>query len=60
MRSEGVKLSMRELCNVVNVTLSGKGGGRDEYAQGSSKNIAGIEDSALQILNYLRNVIKNA
>lgn len=57
MRSEGVNASAGEICRAVNVALNGKGGGRDDSAQGSAvvsdASVAAIE----QIKSYIRNVL---
>ena len=57
MRSEGVNASAGEICRAVNVALNGKGGGRDDSAQGSADvsdaSVAAIE----QIKSYIGNVL---
>ncbi len=55
VRSEGVDLSMRELCNAVNATVNGKGGGSPVFAQGSA---ASVSDDVVDMLEgYLRRVL---
>ena len=59
-RGKGVKQSIRELIQAVNAAVGGKGGGRDDFAQGSAP-ISGASDvdgTAEQIKNYCKAVLK--
>ena len=58
MRSSGVEMSMRDLCQTVNVLFSGKGGGRPESAQGSSSHTQAFEQSVEQLKAYIKSVLK--
>lgn len=53
MRSGGVALSMKELIQAVNALFGGKGGGRDDSAQGSAKLNGSAADSIEQLRSYV-------
>lgn len=56
-RSEGVGMSMRDLCTAVNAAINGKGGGSPAFAQGSAA--AAINSDLTDMLkNYIVRVIK--
>ena len=57
-RSGGVNLSMRDLCAAMNAALGGKGGGREEFAQGSAKAAPGQREAAEQLEHYLKTLLK--
>lgn len=61
VRGKNVKLSMRELIKAVNAATGGKGGGRDEYAQGSAKITASmdIEGSVESVRGYCRSLLNS-
>ncbi len=50
--SKGLAFSMREACAAVNAATGGKGGGRDDFAQGSAKLQGGLEETLLQLERY--------
>lgn len=57
--SKGVQLSMRELCAAVNVAVGGKGGGRDDFAQGSAAcRPAGFEETLTQLKRYMQSILR--
>lgn len=56
--SKGIKLSMRELCAVVNAATGGKGGGKDDFAQGSAKPQNSFDETIMQIKGYMRAKLK--
>ena len=59
-RGKGVKHSVRELIQAVNAAVGGKGGGRDDFAQGSAS-IGGASDvdgTVEQIKSYCKAVLK--
>ena len=58
MRSAGVEMSMKDLCQTVNVLFSGKGGGRPESAQGSSSHTQAFEQSVEQFKAYMKSALK--
>ena len=58
MRSAGVEMSMKDLCQTVNVLFSGKGGGRPESAQGSSSHTQAFEQSVEQLKAYMKSILK--
>lgn len=58
--SQGVKLSMGELCQAVNAATGGKGGGRDAFAQGSAKRAAWTPEAGEQLLAYLKTLLQRA
>ncbi len=58
MRSVGVEMSMRDLCQTVNVLFCGKGGGRPESAQGSASHTQAFEQSVEQLKSYMRSILK--
>lgn len=58
--SNGVKLSMREVCNAVNAATGGRGGGKDTFAQGSAKAQPGLQETMEQLRVYLRAAMKSA
>lgn len=51
-------LSMKELCAAVNAITGGKGGGRDDGAQGSASARGDVGEICVQIENYLINRLK--
>lgn len=54
--TDGLKLSMRELCSAVNAAVSGKGGGSNSFAQG--KTSKGVSDDDIDMLErYLISVL---
>ncbi|MGN0792448.1 MAG: DHHA1 domain-containing protein [Christensenellales bacterium] len=59
-RGKAVKNSMRELIQAVNAAVGGKGGGRDEFAQGSAAvgGATDVEGTVEQIRSYCRAVLK--
>ena len=59
-RGRNVKTSMRELIKAVNAAAGGKGGGRDEYAQGSAKitSATDAEGSIESLKGYCRSMLK--
>ena len=57
-RSADVALSMRELIQAVNALFGGKGGGRDDSAQGSAKLNGSAKDSVEQLKAYVYRRIK--
>lgn len=58
MRSSDVSLSMRELIQAVNALFAGKGGGRDDSAQGSAKFSGNARDAVAQLKDYICRRIK--
>ncbi len=60
VRGGKVKASMKELIKAVNAATGGKGGGRDEYAQGSAKltNATDAEGSVESLRGYCRSMLK--
>ncbi|MBQ9832378.1 MAG: hypothetical protein IJO48_01455 [Clostridia bacterium] len=52
--SGAVKQNAREICLVINAMLGGKGGGREELAQGSSSPVNNAEETAAQLSVYLK------
>lgn len=56
--SKGIKLSMRELCTVINGLTGGKGGGKDDFAQGSAKAQSGFDETLQQLKTYLLSKMK--
>ena len=55
----GCKLSMREVCEAVNLCVGGKGGGREESAHGFAPKVpAGFEICVERIHSYLGTAIK--
>jgi len=59
-RGKEVKRSMRELIQAVNAAVGGKGGGRDEFAQGSAAvgSATDVEGTVGQIKNYCKAWLK--
>ncbi|MBQ2985516.1 MAG: hypothetical protein IJD61_03730, partial [Clostridia bacterium] len=59
-RGKGVKHSVRELIQAVNAAVGGKGGGRDDFAQGSAPvgGASDVDGTVEQIRNYCRAVLK--
>lgn len=59
-RGSGVKVSVRELIQAVNAATGGKGGGRDDYAQGSAPITPSldVEGTVEQLCTYCKNIIK--
>lgn len=51
--TEGVRLSMQELCRAVNFSLNGKGGGRAAFAQGSAPKSAALDEAVEQLAQYV-------
>lgn len=60
LSANGVREDMGELCKVVNLTLSGKGGGRGPLAQGSAPKKADLDESVAQIKAYCMQLIKSS
>ncbi len=58
MRSSDVDLSMRELIQAVNALFAGKGGGRDDSAQGSAKFSGNAVDAVAQLKDYICRRVK--
>ncbi len=54
--SSGIKLSMRELCDAVNIALNGKGGGNSLFAQGKTAKQVNNDD-ILMLENYVRTAL---
>lgn len=59
-RAAGVSLSMRELCAALNAITGGKGGGRDDAAQGSAKAQPGFAELIAQFERYLKQRMKGS
>lgn len=59
-RTQGVQLSMKEVCPAVNAATGGKGGGRDDNAQGSAPLRSDIHEICAQIETYLMSRLKAA
>ncbi|HOS18314.1 MAG TPA: DHHA1 domain-containing protein [Clostridia bacterium] len=59
-RAEGVKLGMREVCQAVNAMTGGKGGGRDDSAQGSAGARSETAEIRAQLEAYLKSRLKPA
>ncbi len=57
-RSAGVGLSMKEVCLAVNGLTGGKGGGRDDSAQGSAPVKPGWEETREQLERYLKSRLR--
>lgn len=57
-RSKDVELSMKELIQAVNGLFGGKGGGRDDSAQGSAPIKPGFEESIAQLKSYLEHRVR--
>jgi len=59
-RGRNVKHSVRELIQAVNAAVGGKGGGRDEFAQGSApvSSASDVEGTVEQIRNYCKAVLR--
>ncbi len=57
--SDGVTPNAKELCEVINSMLSGRGGGRGNLAQGAAKAMSDseLEQSKLQLETYFRNAL---
>lgn len=53
-RSNGVAFSMKEACAAVNATVNGKGGGRDDSAQGSAPARREMGEICAQLENYIK------
>lgn len=54
--TDGLKLSMRDLCSAVNAAISGKGGGSSSFAQGkTSKSVS--DDDIDMLEHYLSSVL---
>lgn len=51
--SKGAGLSMREVCAALNAMTGGKGGGRDDFAQGSAKKQSGFAETLEQLEHYM-------
>lgn len=56
--TKGSRLSSRELCLTLNAMLGGKGGGRDDFAQGSAKLPTNIPQTMEQLTEYLRKALR--
>lgn len=59
-RAAGVSLSMREVCAALNAITGGKGGGRDDAAQGSAKAQPGFAELLAQFEGYLKQRMKGS
>lgn len=57
IRSDDVKQSMRDLIQAANMIFSGKGGGRDDRAQGSAKYSESWKETAGQLFDYIKRVM---
>lgn len=57
-RSQGVALSMRDVSSALNAILGGKGGGRDDAAQGSAKAQEGLSETLAQFEAYMKQRMK--
>ncbi len=57
LSASGIPLDMGELCKVVNLTLSGKGGGRGPLAQGSAPKKPDLIESTEQLAAYCKKVL---
>jgi len=57
-RSAGVTLSMRDVSAALNAILGGKGGGRDDAAQGSAKAQEGLKETLQQFEAYMKQRMK--
>lgn len=57
LSASGLSLDMGELCKVVNLTLSGKGGGRGPLAQGSAPLKLDLKESVEQLAAYCKKVL---
>lgn len=54
--TDGLKLSMRDLCSAVNAAINGKGGGSSSFAQG--KTLKSVSDDDIDMLeHYLSSVL---
>lgn len=58
VRSEGVNLSMKELCAAVNAAVNGRGGGNAAFAQGRTAREVS-DDDVKMLENYLISIIKS-
>lgn len=58
MTTKDSGLDMGEFCQIVNAATGGKGGGRDQMAQGSSPNAAIAEDICAQLHDYFTKRLK--
>lgn len=58
IRSKDAKLSMKDVCAAANAILNGKGGGREDFAQGSAPARKGFEESLEQLGAYVGNVLR--
>lgn len=59
-RAESVALSMKEVCQAVNAATGGKGGGRDDGAQGSAAARSDLNEICVQLEAYLKSRLKAA
>lgn len=57
-RGAGVALSMKEICLAINGLVGGKGGGRDDSAQGSAPVKPGLEETTRQLAQYMKNRLR--
>lgn len=57
-RTEGLALSMKEVCQAVNAATGGKGGGRDDSAQGSAAVRSDLREICVQLETYLKSRLK--
>ena len=48
-------LSAKSIIKEVNESLAGSGGGRDDFAQGGSQEVDGIESKFVQLVDNLKN-----
>ena len=48
-------LSAKSIIKEVNESLAGSGGGRDDFAQGGSQEVDGIESKFVQLVEKLKN-----
>lgn len=56
--SDGIKHSMRDICDAVNALLNGKGGGRPNFCQGSAPKKSGLDESLEQLENYMKSMLR--
>jgi len=59
-RTESVALSMKEVCQAVNAATGGKGGGRDDGAQGSAAVRSDLNEICAKLETYLLSRLKAA
>lgn len=51
---KNIKQNAKEICLVVNAMTNGKGGGRDDFAQGSCNSNLNVEETLCQLSAYLK------